>query len=459
MNLYNSTNLFERKKMSSTAEQLKKILEELNEEKLNELSDEKVLELRKQLNPYGRIIEGSDKYLTFSYTDLRESFLKKFLITSLVGFLNRMNAEWEVPDGIPVVHPYDYAQGTETLQEPETYKDPLAKADAKANLEHMKKRIVVQEFLEHLFQFDPDEHVRSAHRPAPEDPERKPIKTPAAKRAVAHLMKTDKKFKAAKEKRDTLAKLKVPEAEEKTVQKEKEKSDVERHTTEMIPPDDTFGRFTRYMEANYDKLREVTQDLYCVKPDLDRAICPHAMHDTRDEADKYINKHKDEMIAEVHVAHTGKWNFFAPFEKVRDSTRYFNSQTIVLEEMVKQIELDSKLGADLMKKRIAKKKKKNVEQVGEDAPGFAKWKAQNSTLKDMGVIENPNNPSYADDECPDSGVQVDVFSFSKGGQEMSKTRFYTEAEKPVISAPDEQGSGKSDRGVKVIAPPSEVKQE
>jgi len=427
--------------MSKTANQLRKILEELDLEKLNELSDEKVLELRKKLNPYGRIIEGSDRYLTFSYTDLREQYLKKLLVTSLVGFLNRMNAEWKVPEGIPVVHPYDYVQDKSTLESPDTYKDPLAKTEAIENLKHMEKRVVVQEFLESLFQFDPDEHVRSAHRPAPTDPERKPVNTPAGKLAVKHLMKTNKKFRETTEKQQALDELKASASGETKKEEEETKevetptkpiSDVERHTTEMIPPADTFGRFTRYFEANYDKLREVTNDLYCEKPDLDRAICPHSWHESRDEADKYINKHKDEMVTEVFPAMSGAWNFFAPFEKVRESTRYFNSQTIVLEEMVKQIEQDSKLGQDLMKKRVAKKKKKNIEQVGPDAPGFAKWKKNNNTLKDMGVIENDNESSYVDDECPDDGIQVDVFSFSKGGREVQKSHFYSEAEKPVI---------------------------
>jgi hypothetical protein len=422
--------------MSDTAAELKKILAELDEEKLNELSDDKVLELRKQLNPYGRIIEGSDNYLTFSYTDLSEKYMKRLLTTSMIGFLNRMNAEWRVPDGIKVVHPYDYVQNPDLLDSSDI-KDPKALEESKENIEIMKDRIVVQKFLEHIFQFDPDEHVRSAHRPEPKDPERKPIKTPAAALAKRHLLKVDKKYRAKVEKQQSLEKLKETVEVTEDPTDDIPKSDVERHTTEMIPPADTFGRFTRYMEANYDKLREVTNDLYCEKPDLDRAICPHAWHESRDEADKYMNKHKDEMIAEVMVAHSGKWNFFAPFSKVRDSARYFNSQTVVLEEMLKQIENDSKLGQDLMKKRVAKKKKKNIEEAGPDAPGFAAWKAQNSTLKDLGALENKNDASQANDECPDDGVQVDVFSFSKGGSKLEKTQFYTQAEAPMVAAPDE----------------------
>lgn len=416
---------------SQSASLLRQILDELDSDKLEELSDEKVLELRKQLNPYGRVIEGSDNFLTFSYTDLSEKYTKRLLMTSMVGFLNRMNAEWQVPDGLPAVHPYDYVKDPTLLAVPAS-SDAKARLEYEQNVKTMEKRIVVQEFLEHLFQFDPDEHVRSAYRPEVADPERKAINTPAAKLAVRHLRKTDKKFNAKMEK-DALVKSHsvAVDAETPSV----EVSDVARHTTEMIPPEDTFFRFTRYMESNYDQLREITNDLYCDKPDLDRAICPHSWHPTREEADQYISKHKDEMIAEVSVAHSGKWNFFAPFEKVRETARYFNEHTVVLEEMLKQIEQDSKLGQDLMHKRVAKKKKKNIEEEGPDAEGFAKWKAQSTTLKDMGASAN-----VVDDECPDDAIEVGVFSFSKGGKQVESSKFYSQAEAPVSGGSEEKSS-------------------
>jgi hypothetical protein len=429
--------------MSQTAEKLRKILEELDPSKLEELSEQKILEMRKELNPYGRIISGSNQYLVFSYTDLREKYLKKLLTTTLIGFLNRANAEWKVPDGIQVVHPYDYVRDTSLLDDPETYKDPKAKKEAAENIEFMKERITVQKFLESVFQFNPDDHVRSAHRPSPEDPERKPVTTPAAKLAIKHLRKKDKSFNERMEKKEALDELKKSTAEEPNTEKPEPEpvaqTDVERYTTEMIPPADTFGKFTRYLEANYDKLREVTNDLYCEKPDLDRAICPHAMLDSRKEADNYIDKHKDELITEVIPAMTGKWNFFAPFAKVRDSTRYFNEKTMVLEEIMGQIESDSKLGEDLMKKRIAKKKKENIAEAGEDDEGFKKWRKTNNTLKEMNAWEKEEE-TVEQDECPDDGIEVGVFSFSKGGKEMETTKFYTQAEAPKMPTNDSASS-------------------
>jgi hypothetical protein len=48
------------------------ILSEISEETLANMSEEELINLRKELNPYGRTIEGSNKYLTFSFTNIRE---------------------------------------------------------------------------------------------------------------------------------------------------------------------------------------------------------------------------------------------------------------------------------------------------------------------------------------------------------------------------------------------------
>jgi hypothetical protein len=141
---------------------------------------------------------------------------------------------------------------------------------------------------------------------------------------------------------------------------------------------------------------------------------------------EFQKKHRDEVIADIIKAASGKWNFFAPFARVQNTMKFFNKNTIVLEEMAQQIEIDQKLGADMMKKRVVKLKKKNIIEDGPDAEAFSKWKAQNHTLKEMGV-ENPT-----EEDCPTNAVEVGVFRISKGGMEVKKEHFYTEASIPEI---------------------------
>jgi len=209
------------------------------------------------------------------------------------------------------------------------------------------------------------------------------------------------------------------------------------NTTEMIPPADLFHRFTNYFETNYEELRDVVQDLYCEKPDLERAINPYQWYtpgtpevakfkNVHDAADNFIDKHKDEVIAAIYTADSNKWNLFGPFKQVRDRVRFYNSNTIVLEEMMKQIEMDGRLGKDLMMKKVAKKKRENIERDGPDDPAFVKWKRQNAALKAMGAVS-------LDDEVPDDAIEVPMFKISNGGQNIVSDAFYSEAEAPEVN--------------------------
>lgn len=414
--------------MSSTilSDQLNNLLNELDEDSLAKMSDDEILELRKELNPYGRTIEGSNKILTYSYTDLRHSYLQKMVVTTMIGFLNRMCDEWRVPDGIPVIPVYEYVKDPskldefeKTLQKPELMREQLD--ENKAN---MQKRVIIKEFLEDMFQYNPDFHVRSAYRPNPKDPDRSLISSPAGQLAIYQLKQSDPEF---------AENMFIYEREQKknkdAIPSDEVISKLRDYCIEMIPPSDIYHRYQYYYDSNYEELKEIVNDLYCEKAELEAALNPYAWFDTEDDADKFIDKHKSEVISSIYKAHSGKWNIFAPYKKVRESMRYFNKNTMVLEEIAKQIERDSKLGADLMKKRIKVKKKKNIEQEGPDDPAFLKWKEHNTTLKDMGAQMVDSKDDY---EYDPNALEVPVFRLSGGGSKLEKTKFYTQAEVPKI---------------------------
>lgn len=68
----------------------------------SKVSVEQLIELQKQTNPYAFIAgqkpdDTTKKVAVISCTNLREKYLRRFLMTSLVGFLFQMEKEWEVP--------------------------------------------------------------------------------------------------------------------------------------------------------------------------------------------------------------------------------------------------------------------------------------------------------------------------------------------------------------------------
>ncbi len=449
-------NMTEQEKLNKELEML---LSEITEENLAKMNYDEIVDLRKKLNPYGRTIEGSNRWLTFSFTNLKERYMERLLMTSMIGFLNRACDEYHVPDGIPVIPVYDYVRNPEKLHE--FHKDwemtESLERDIKENEYWMQRRVIIKEFIEYLFQYDPDEHVRSSYKPCPKDIDRSILDTPAANLAINELKQKDLKFReqilefdrvqhlramrlsdppSAEAAIEHLAakKLLLPQQHYSEMNFEEwtdEDKNALRTVCEMIPPADIFKHLRTYMEANYDKLREAVLHLYCEKPDFDIAINPYQWHESEEDAVEFQKKHRDEVITDIIKAASGKWNFFAPFERVHSTAKFFNKNTEILEAMVSQIEEDQKLGAELMRKRVVKKKKKNIIEEGPDAEAFTKWKSKNTVLKDMGA-ENPNADSYADDECPDDAVQVDIIRISKGGLKVEKDKFYTEAVAPEI---------------------------
>jgi hypothetical protein len=531
---------------------MSKIYEELEEDSLQQLDSKCVNDAYQKLYGHGQIIKGADNYLTFSYTNLTGKYQQKLILTSMIGYLFRANDEWEVDDDVKVFPTYDYVKGLEEGkniidEHYKTFKEisPKLQKAIDATKEKMNERIIIRKFLEHLFQFDPDRHVRSAYRPQPRDKERTIIETPAAKLAVSCLKFKDVEFRemmAEHERNQHLMNMSIsssstpynvdffndlvnPESDIiPKISKDFEKTDKELYNTaskllerytdidrinveylnssvnimkdsferiqqkfnldsntlneikeeivqsyesrlgllqtesrngisvlqdiiknlhrdyglndnkvlintyNMIPPDDVFHRIRYYMEANYDSLVDAVKNLYCDCPALDMAILPHNWHSSEEDAHEFIKTHRNQAVAEMIPACSGQWNFFAPYEKVRDTTVFLNDKTIVLEEILAQNKRDQKMGAELMEKTIKVKKRRNIEEEGKEADGFKEWRKQNNTLKTMGAVE----VDPYEDDCPPDALEINVFKVNAKEGTMSHGKIYTEAEAPTF---------------------------
>jgi len=382
-------------------------------------------------------------------------------MTSLIGFLYRQCDEYELDDGEPPC-PLDdynafmtkYSQATDAAKESRTWLDnfwvtckennsteetltPEQKAERLGHMRALdrgvgfKKRLVVRKFLDDLFQFNPDKHVRSAYCSNPLDPERvepaqmKKNNTPKTKKIIGKsgaVMTIEKKEEVDVDD--------VEEAEEK-----RSNSKFVKH----IPPADIFHRWTYYTDSNYEEVRTAVQDLYVEKPDLEFAVNPYGQFDSQEESEKFVQKHKNEVIADILTLHNSKWNLTGSFKENRDRINFYNEKTEVIEQIFKQLEQDKKLGADLMRKRVKRKKKKNVEESGPEPEKFRQYRKDNpSGFENMGAEDLSNKDSSADtdvsfkvhEECPYDAIQVDVFDMRKGGQVVNKSEFFSESEDP-----------------------------
>jgi hypothetical protein len=413
---------------------------------VDNLTDEQVTELRKKFNPYGRTIEGQGKLSCISITNLSEQYMKKFLMTGLISFLYRQCDEHELDAGEPPTHMDDFDEFVSKYEEALTmgkasvqwmkkfntdHKDVDEKdipAEQKARrLDHkrivdraegFKRRLVVRQFLDGLFQFNPDKHVRSAYANNPLDPERV---TPA------QVTRSDTKTLVGRNGKKMVIKR------SKTETKKRANSEHVQH----IPPADTFHRWNYYLDVNYEEIRSATGDLYCDKPDLEYAVNPYEQFDTEEDAKKFVQKHKNEVIADIVTIYNGRWNLMGSFKKNRDRVNFYNEKTEVIEEIFKQLEKDKKMGGAMMRKRVNRLKKKNVAEYGEEPKEFKQYRKDNpSGFESMGAEvvkdDDKNNDSkfQVHEDCPYDAVQVDVIEMSGGGTSVKRSEFFTQAEAP-----------------------------
>lgn len=240
----------------------------------------------------------------------------------------------------------------------------------------------IEEFLYEYLSFNPDNHVRSGYRPNYNDPTRTPLK------------------------RDPKSGMIIEETWER----------------KLVPPEDTFKRWDRYREANYEPLRQATDDIYCEKSDFEWVIVPLEVFEGENAAEKaeeWERKHAKEVDYSIRSVTFNENNLLGPWEKNREATNFYTKETEIIKRMLDAKKDEERIGKDLMKDRVRKKKEENEAELGNDT-GLNEYLENNPTgLEKYGakrVLQNTKNNetnnsfgvpvdehALADDE-----VQVDV---------------------------------------------------
>jgi|GEM_PF-5411762 len=198
--------------------------------------------------------------------------------------------------------------------------------------EHTEKiQNIIQEFMDKYFRYNPDNHVRCAYKPNYEDETRTPLKTD--------------------ENGDIIEK------------------DIERS---VIPPDDTFFRLDRYIENNYEPLRQATDDIYCEKSDFEFDITPLETFegDTQGEVDEKFNQYKrkyaEEFESDIFCARFYRHNLLSPWEQNREIRDFYTEKTEIIKRILDQNKEDARMGQKISKDRAEKGKAKDAKKLGKD---------------------------------------------------------------------------------------------
>lgn len=163
-----------------------------------------------------------------------------------------------------------------------------------------------------------------------------------------------------------------------------------------ILPEDTFYRWKLYNDANYDAIRGATQILYNDRPDLEFAAIVYNVADSENEAKEFNKRHQSDFKSDVFVARLGKWAFISPFKENRERVEIYSRESSILEDLLQKKMEDLDLAQDMMKNRIKREKKRNIEKFSstESEQDIEKdlneFKMIYNSLEEKGV----NNLSY-----------------------------------------------------------------
>lgn len=458
--------------------QIENIVKDLesNPDKINDLTDEQAIEVDKYLNPYGATIYGDEKYTCVSFTNLKEKYMQKLLMTGLVGFLYQMNKEYEIDDddlNSEYLKELDKDSFNEMIPNPDFLnKDFVTKltqslyVECKFNYLHSKftsnsntaeETKEDEESFHNNYKLSEEEEIDIQNN----------VNEEINKRLAPTKYFNNEKYLA---KKHELIK-KQSEDEQRIISKflnKYFKYNPSDHTSEVvvntndperikpndtkflenIPPNDTYGRFQYYFDVNYEDIRKSVFYLYNEKPDIEVALNIYDTFSTLDECTEYINKNKDKVITNIMTLTNYKWNLLGPFKQNRERISFYNENTQVLENILKQQEEDAKMGKKLLDERVRKKKVKNVKEYGKTDPAVAKYLKENPSeistsahkveIKEDTVIvteefEVSETGAKVDNEgTPEDAIEIGVTSINLKDNKVSTTKIYTKAHAPEL---------------------------
>ena len=403
---------------------------ETNPERINTMTNEQIIEVEKYLNPYGATIYGPEKYTCVSFTNLKEKYMQKLLTTALIGFTYQMSKEHVVEEDDLVEQP-NKDDFIEMKENPDKHNKQHVK-----NLYEQTYNKLKSELLEKKEnnQSQKDDSVIETGLTEDEEIEIGVL----ANKEVEDVIKDTEVFNNEKflQKKEEL--IQEQSAEEQRVINKfldklfkynpnthsksifnsenasldpERKESVDNEFTKVIPPNDTFGRFNYYYDVNYEQLRKAVLYLYNDKPDTEVAINIFDSFDSIKDCNDYIEKNQDNVITNLLNLTNYKWNLLGSFKKNRERISFYNENTVVLENILKQQEEDAKMGKILLDARVKKKKVQNIQQYGKEHPNFTKYRKHNPN----DISLNSKQVKYTDDmvtiteevEVSESGSKLD----------------------------------------------------
>jgi hypothetical protein len=300
--------------------------EEIRKEKLLKIQDKLPEDITsqyyKRMNPYGTVINGDSKSRAIvSIVNMRMAFAEALALNANVGYLYRSLREFDVANDIVPVDIEDYVRDPSIIDK----KYPKEMLDKNATLathvaeykKSMEKRLIIKEFLDRHYEFNPDLHAKT-------------------------------EYKASKDPKETAQR--VADVRKKCGQTEWLKR------IDTLPKDTRF-RVNTYMRDHYEQLRETVMAAFNMPDDIDLSMIVHGEFDSEQKANEFKQRHADNFNMETVDIPVGKVVLLGPYRQNREKTQFLSKDAELLRSMVDARTEDSKFASDVFKKRVNRIKK------------------------------------------------------------------------------------------------------
>lgn len=227
----------------------------------------------------------------------------------------------------------------------------------------------IQDFMDHFLVYNPDLHVKSGYHPDFEDEFRNmlvPVEHDEYETMVHNYQEAKRKYREYKE---------------------------TEYECSLIPPEDTFARLHRYMDQNYENIRQAVIDIYGENAMLEFIIEPYEVFDNLEDADKWKRKYVDELGFDVLIVQMNQRTMMASWEQNREALDYYSKNTEIIKKMIDKASRDEKISKDMTKKRMEVSRKKNEKEHGKMDSSI---NYNNPTLESLGAKQAKDYVSDSD---------------------------------------------------------------
>jgi len=456
------------------SERLRKLLEDITNDPsiVDTLPEDELLRIENLVSPYGTVAEASinSQYTCLSFTNLRQEYIKKLMVTSLIGYLYRRSDEHgrEFRDTVDNMDDMVAAEKKVISAQKQLLKvqndivllirkrnelDKLVKemTDVEtenrikyhSNAKNMEKVdiLAMREYASILVRNKDDLRLHNQELQKLER-ERESLNGIGKRFIIRQFLDEQFRFNPDKHVRSSYS-------------EQKKSAEGTTYISKFVPPDDTFHNFQYYLDSNYEELRGVTESLYKLKPDLDVGIIPYGSFTSEEAADNFVERNKGSTIASILTLRNGQWGFLESFKANRDRIEAYRGT--IVEDILAQVKEDTKLGAELTRDRAVRRRTENIKEskpdpkmvreymstMGNTDPGdhMVKadispeqqekvWKAHQDEKKEYEdkLVELDDD---AEESAPHDSIRVNVLNFSSGGKDLKKSHFYTNSKAPT----------------------------